>query len=80
VAVKGSWFSEWLASYESVLDTARRNVDIARGLAEAYRSGLHPPEYVIDAYLASFERDSAHLADLRAKLGQLKATMKSTDC
>ena len=79
MAVKANSVAEWLASYELALDTARRNVDIARGLAEAYLSGLHPPEYVIDAYLASVDRDAAQLADLRAKLAQLKSSTKSTD-
>lgn len=66
-------FLELLASYEAALKAATRSLTIARTLAEAHRSGLHPPEVILEAYLATIERDEAQLAELRKKLQALKS-------
>ena len=57
-----------LASFEAVLGTAERSLSIARALAAGYRSGVHPPDVVLEAYSAAFERDEAQLAELRDKI------------
>jgi hypothetical protein len=68
---------ELLASFEAALETASRSLAIARSLAEGYRSGVRPPDVVLDAYLTSFERDAARLADLREKVQQIKAMFRT---
>jgi hypothetical protein len=67
-------FLELLASFEAALNTATRSVTIAQALAVGYRTGVRPPEVVLDAYFASFERDQAQLVALREKAQQFKAT------
>lgn len=66
-------FRELVASCEALLETAKRNLTIARALADGYRSGLHPPEVVLDAYEAAFERDTAQLAALRDRVTALQS-------
>ena len=58
---------------EAALELATRNTSIAKALAEGYQSGVNPPEVVLEAYFASFERDEARLADLRTQLLQARA-------
>lgn len=66
-------FLELLASYESALRAATRSLAIARSLAEAYRSDLRPPEFILEAYATSVERDETQLAELRQKLQEFKS-------
>jgi hypothetical protein len=66
-------FLELFASYESAVKMAARSLGIARALAEAHRSGLQPPDGILDAYLATLERDEAHLLTLRAHVQRLRA-------
>jgi Asp-tRNA(Asn)/Glu-tRNA(Gln) amidotransferase A subunit family amidase len=47
---------------------------MARALAEGYRSGLRPPEDVLDAYLARIERDEAELKALRQRVAELNVS------
>ena len=63
---------ELLASCESALAVASRSVTIARVLAEGHRSGLRPPDDIIDAYLARVDHDAAVLTELREKVAQFK--------
>ena len=56
---------ELLTSFEATIRLAARNLSIARALAEAHRSGLHPPDGILDAYLATIDRDDAQLARFR---------------
>jgi hypothetical protein len=56
---------ELLASYDAAIKMAARSLGIARALAEAHRAGLRPPDGILDAYLASIERDEAQLVNLR---------------
>jgi hypothetical protein len=63
--------SDLMASYETLLDAAGRSLAIARSLAEGYRSGLRPPDDVLDAYLARIERDEEQLRELRRRLADL---------
>jgi hypothetical protein len=65
-------FLELLASFESALGVANRGMTVARALADGYRSGVFPPEVVLDAYLVSFQRDAAQLGELREKLQHFK--------
>ena len=64
--------AELLTLFDAALETAQRNTTIARALAEGYRSGVSPPEVVLDAYFASFERDEARLTELRRQVRQLQ--------
>ncbi len=63
---------ELLASYESALSLASRSLTIARALAEGHRSGLRPPDDIIEAYLARVDYDAAQLIELRGKISQYK--------
>ena len=63
---------ELLAGYESALALAARSVTIARALAEGHRSGLRPPDDIIEAYLARVDHDAAQLLELREKIAQFK--------
>jgi len=65
-------FLELLACCESALGAGKRSVTIARALAEAHRSGLRPPDDVIDAYLARLEHDQSQLHRLRGKVAEFK--------
>ena len=56
---------ELLASVRRRCQMAARSLGIARALAEAHRSGLRPPDGILDAYLASIEHDEAQLVNLR---------------
>lgn len=69
-----STFSPSRASYDTVLDFASRSLAMARALAEGYRSGLRPPEDVLDAYLARIERDEAELKALRQRVAELNVS------
>ena len=73
-----SAFLELLTSCEAALNTAKRSVTIARALADGCRYGLHPPEDVVDAYLACADRDEAQLADLREKIDEIKGRLQLT--
>ena len=72
VAVSEPNLAEVLSLFEAAFETAQRNTTIARALAEGYRSGVSPPEVVLDAYFASFERDQARLTELRRQVRQLQ--------
>jgi len=61
-----------LASYESALAAASRIIAIARALAEGHRSGLRPPDDIIEAYLARVDHDDAQLRELREKVAHFK--------
>lgn len=65
---------ELLACYEAALRAATRSLAIARALGEAHRSSLRPPEGILDAYLATIERDEARLVELRERVAQFKST------
>ena len=65
-------FLELLACCESALGAGKRSVTIARALAEAHRSGLRPPDDVIDAYLARLEHDQLQLHKLRDKIAEFR--------
>ncbi|HUE89815.1 MAG TPA: hypothetical protein VMO26_27370 [Vicinamibacterales bacterium] len=73
-------FLELLASFEAALNAATRSVTIAQALAEGYRTGVRPPEVVLDAYFASFERDQVQLAALREKVLQFKLSLPASQC
>ena len=62
-----------LSRCESALEAGERAIAIARALAQGYRSGVHPPDVVLEAYFASFERDEALLAETRRKIEQMKS-------
>jgi hypothetical protein len=64
---------ELLASYEAALNTAERSLRIARALADGCRSGLRPPDEVVEAYLACVERDEMLLQELTQRAEQFKA-------
>ena len=64
---------ELFTCYQGALDAASRGLAIARALAEGYRSGLRPPEDVLDAYIVRIERDEAALKELRQRFLALKA-------
>ena len=66
-----------LANYEATLDIAHRNLTIARALATGYRSGVRPPDVVLEAYLTRFDADDAHIAELRMKLNELKSGLRA---
>ena len=68
-------FTRLLALAESAVETADRNTNIARALAQGFRSGVRPPEVVLEAYFVSFERDLARVAELRESLQQLRAQL-----
>ena len=68
-----SAYLELLASCEAAVNAADRSLKIARALAEGCRSRLHPPEDVIEAYLARVERDEAQIKKLAARIEQFKA-------
>jgi len=72
-AMTDAAFLELLASYAAALAAARRSLTIARTLAEAHRSGLRPPEFILDAYLVTIDRDEAQLAVLREKVQQFES-------
>jgi hypothetical protein len=61
-----------IASYITAVEVAERNLAIARALAAGYRSGVHPPEVVLEAYLTRFDADDAQLKHLRDTAAQLK--------
>jgi hypothetical protein len=63
---------ELLASCQAALDAADRSLRIARALADGYRSRLHPPEDVLDAYLACVERDEAQVKELVDRISQFR--------
>jgi len=65
-------FLTLLASCEAAVDAAERSLRIARALAEGCQSRLHPPEDVIEAYLARLERDEVVLKDIAGRLEQFK--------
>jgi len=65
---------ELLASYEVALDAANRSLRIAQALADGYRSGVRPPDAILDAYFVAVERDQAQLAALREKVQQFKSS------
>jgi hypothetical protein len=66
-------FHELLESYEAALDAAHRSIRIARALAEGCRSRLHPPDDVVEAYLACVERDEEQVKELLEKCAELKS-------
>ena len=70
-------FLELLASFEAALDVANREMTMSRALADGYRSGVFPPEVVLDAYLVSCQRDADHLSVLREKLQQFRAMLST---
>lgn len=72
-AMTDAAFLELLASYAAALAAARRSLTMARTLAEAHRSGLRPPEFILDAYLVTIDRDEAQLAVLREKVQQFES-------
>ena len=51
---------------------SERLLAVARALAAGYRSGVHPPDVVLDAYLTLFDRDAAQLQDLRTRVEQCR--------
>jgi hypothetical protein len=65
-------FAELFASCDSAVKMAARNVGMARALAEAHRSGLRPPESILEAYLAAVERDEAQLVTLRQQVQRFR--------
>lgn len=67
--------SALLDSYVAALDTAQRSVRIARALAEGCRSSLHPPDDVVDAYLACVERDERQIETLVARVAHFRSTL-----
>ena len=69
-------FQDLLASCESALTAAKRSLTIARALAEGCRSGVRPPEDVVEAYLACADRDDRQLAELREKVEALKGRLQ----
>ena len=64
---------ELFASYDAAVSMAARSLSIARALAEAHRSGLTPPDGILDAYLATLDRDEAKLATIRERVQGLRA-------
>jgi hypothetical protein len=65
-------FLELFASYEASVRVAARSLAIARALAEAHRSGLTPPDGILEAYFATLERDEAQLTTLRERAQRLR--------
>ena len=65
-------FRELFASYDAAVSMAARSLAIARALAEAHRSGLTPPDGILDAYLATIDRDEAKLVTLRERVQGLR--------
>jgi hypothetical protein len=65
-------YRDLLTCCESALGAGKRSVTIARALAEAHRSGLRPPDDVIEAYLARLEDDQVQLHKLRDKLAEFR--------
>jgi len=65
-------FLELCASYEAAVRMAARSLGIARALAEAHRSGLTPPDGILEAYFATLERDEAQLATMRERVQRLR--------
>jgi hypothetical protein len=63
---------ELLVTCQAALDAADRSLRIARALADGCRSRLHPPDDVLDAYLACVERDEAQVKDLVDRVSQFK--------
>ncbi len=76
-AMTDSAYRELLANYEAALRAATRSLSIARTLAEAHRSDLRPPEMILDAYLATVERDEAQVAELREHLQRFKSWLRT---
>ena len=70
-------FLEMVASFEASLDATKRSLTIARALVEGYRSGVHPPDVILDAYLVTVDRDEAQLAELRAKVSEFKSWLRT---
>jgi hypothetical protein len=66
---------ELLASCEAALAAAKRSLAIARALAEGHRSGVRPPEDIIEAYLIRVERDEARIGELHEKIAQVKGEL-----
>ena len=66
-----------LALAESAVETADRNTKIARALADGFRSGVRPPEVVLEAYSVSFDRDVARIGELRRSLRDVRALLDS---
>jgi hypothetical protein len=65
-------FLELSASYDAAVKMATRSLAIARALAEAHRSGLTPPDGILEAYLATLDRDEAQLATMRERVQRLR--------
>jgi hypothetical protein len=63
---------ELFASYEAAVKMTTRSLAIARALAEAHRSGLTPPDGILEAYFVTLERDEAQLATLRERVQRLR--------
>lgn len=72
-SVTDSKTPDLIALFETAVDVASRNMTMARALAEGYRSGVRPPDVVLEAYFASFDRDESRLQQLRERMQQLKA-------
>ncbi len=68
-------YLELVATCDAALAAAHRSLTIARALADGYRSGMRPPDIVLDAYLVTIERDEAKVATLREKVQQFKAIL-----
>jgi hypothetical protein len=64
--------TQLLVACESALDMASRSLAMARALAEGCRSGLRPPDDVVDAYLARVEHDESQVSALRERISRLK--------
>jgi hypothetical protein len=65
-------FVELFASCDAAVKVAARSLGIARALAEAHRSGLRPPDGILEAYLATVERDEAQLVGLRERVQRFR--------
>lgn len=70
-------YLELLASYEAALDAPNRTMRIAQAFADAHASGRRLPETVATAYCAQLDRDDEQLGDLREKVPQFKAMLRT---
>jgi hypothetical protein len=75
MAMSDATLFKLLASHDVALDVAQRNLTIARALAAGYRSGVRPPDVVLEAYLTRFDADEAQIADLRGQAKALKSEL-----
>lgn len=70
-------YLDLLSSYEIVLEVSRRQLRAARALALGYRSGVRPPDDMIDAYIDDLERDEDKLNAMRDEVAQYKAMFRT---